>query len=179
MFTNVDPNDLGFDNSNSTLQLPLERTAREQINYAQWLYGGRVKQLLSEVHELEYADENEEYIQFNYAKNSFTFNHPEGWSTDEFYFLFDYLKEVYLDNGYRVTDAIKESKSKENCYKDTERYILIDSVTHHLVKLEVVSIRGKVLKIIGFGYPTDAESSRENQPYFFRIIKEVFEKQYI
>lgn len=162
----------------SILRLPLERTAIEQINYAQWLYGGRVEEMLHHVKELEYNEDNDDYVKFDYNHNTFTFNQPKEWLTDEFYFFFDYIKEMYLSNGYRVTDAIKESKTGNGCFKETERYILIDSITHHLIKLEIVSIPGQKVKIVGWGYPTDEGSSSINQPLFFRLIKGVFEKQY-
>jgi hypothetical protein len=168
-----------YDSKEGTvLRLPLERTAIEQINYAQWLYGGRVDELLHHVKELEYNEDNSDYIKFNYTQNTFTFSQPKEWLTDEFFFFFDYIKEMYLSKGYRVTDAIKESKTGNGCYKETERYILIDSITHHLIKLEIISIPGQKTKIVGWGYPTDEGSSSVNQPLFFRLIKELFEKQY-
>ena len=162
----------------SVLKLPLERTAREQIGYAKWLYGGRIKQQIQVARALSFEDGSKDYLKFNYKKNTFTFVQPDGWLTDDFYFLFDYLKEVYLENGYRVTDAIKESKTADTCFKNTETYILIDSATHHLVKLEVVSINDEPIRIVGWGYPTDDNSSKVNQPRFFSLVKDVFEKQY-
>jgi hypothetical protein len=165
-------------NSGTVLKLPLERTAIEQINYAKWLYGGRLDSLLNEVKGLEYAEDDSEYIKFNYSKNTFTFEHPDGWDTDEFYFLFDFLKEKYLDNGYRVTNAQKEAYSEKGQYKEIERYTLIDSHTNHLIKLEVISIQGQKIKIVGWGYPTDDGASKLNQPFFFKIVKQIFEHQY-
>lgn len=162
----------------SVLKLRLERTAREQIGYAKWLYGGRIKKQMQVVRELAFEEGAKDYIQFNFKKNSFTFVQPAEWLTDDFYYLFDYLKEVYLENGYRVTDAIKETKIADSCFKNTETYILIDSVTHHLVKLEVVSINDQPNKIVGWGYPTDDNSSKVNHPHFFSLVKDVFEKQY-
>ncbi len=162
----------------TVLKLPLERTAIEQINYAKWLYGGRLTSLLKEVKTLEYSEDDSEYIKFNYTKNTFTFNIPTGWDTDEFYFLFDYIKERYLDNGYKVTGALKEAYSEKGSYKEIERYTLIDSQTNHLIKLEVISIAGQKIKIVGWGYPTDDGASKPNQPFFFKIVKQIFETQY-
>ena len=162
----------------SKLKLPLERTAREQIGYAKWLYGGRLQKQMKIVRDLAFEQGADDYIQFNFKKNTFNFEQPEKWNTDDFYFLFDYLKEMYLDNGYRVTDAVKETKIADDCFKNTETYVLIDSVTHHLVKLEVISINEEPNRIVGWGYPTDDTASKLNHPRFFSLVKEVFEKQY-
>tara|TARA_R110002050_G_scaffold102774_1_gene211584 strand:- start:19518 stop:20105 length:588 start_codon:yes stop_codon:yes gene_type:complete len=162
----------------SILRLPLERTASEQTKYAQWLYGGRMDEILNEIREMEYSEDQEQHIKFDYKSNTFTFDKPKSWDSDDFYFLFDFIKEKYINNGYRVTDAIKEFKSGQRCHQETESYVLIDSITHHLIKLRVVSGHGKNTQIIGWGYPTDDHSSRENQPLFFKMIKQIFEKSY-
>ena len=178
IFSGTSQEDGYVTNSGTMLKLSLERTAIEQINYAKWLYGGRLTNLLEEVKSLEYSDDDSEYIKFNYTKNTFTFDIPTGWDTDEFYFLFDYLKERYLDNGYKVTDAVKEAYSEKGLYKEVERYTLIDSHTNHLIKLEVISVQGEKIKIVGWGYPTDDGASKLNQPFFFKIVKQVFETQF-
>lgn len=162
----------------SVLRLPLERTASEQTLYAQWLYGGRLDEILHELRAMEYAEDQSNYIKFDYKSNTFTFDKPTTWNSDDFYFLFDFIKEKYLKKGYRVTDAIKEFKSGADCHQETESYVLIDSVTHHLIKLRVISGLGKSPQIIGWGYPTDDNSSHENQPLFIKMIKQVFEKSY-
>ena len=181
-FTTVfsDRNDERAETSNeeSVLRLPLERTALEQINYTNWLYGGGVSKMLEIISQTQYAEEVEDCLQFNHSENTFYISQTEGIKTDEFYFLFDYIKEIYLGHGYRVTDAIKESKSENSRYIETERYVLIDSYTHHLVKLEIVSEHGKILQIAGWGYPTDDETSIVNQPRFFKIVNEVFQRKY-
>ena len=162
----------------SVLKLRLERTAREQIGYAKWLYGGIIKKQMKIIRDLAFEYVAEDYIQFNFKKNTFAFEQPIEWGTDDFYFLFDYIKEMYIENGYRVTDAIKETKTVDSMFKNTETYILIDSITHHLVKLEVISIKDEPNKIVGWGYPTDDNASKVNQPRFFSLVKGVFEKKY-
>jgi hypothetical protein len=160
------------------LRLPLERTATEQTKYAQWLYGGRVYDLLMEVRDMELSESEDGFIKFNFKANTFTFTKPDSWTTDDFYFLFDFFKEKYLKSGYRVTDAIKEFKSGNEKYEEIESYVLIDSVAHHLIKLRVVSKMDETPQIIGWGYPTDDHSSEENQPVFFQIVKDLCRTDY-
>jgi hypothetical protein len=164
-------------NEESILRLPLERTALEQINYTNWLYGGGVTKMLDEISRTQLSEEIDDCLQFNYSENTFFIHRASGIKLDEFYFLFDYIKEMYLGHGYRVTDAIKELKSESSKYVEIERYVLIDSHTHHLVKLEIVSEHGEILQIAGWGYPTDDDSSVVNQPRFFKIVNEIFQRK--
>jgi len=178
IFSSRDDERLNRQNDESVLRLPLERTALEQISYTNWLYGGGITRTLEEIRHAQLLEESESSIRFSYEDNSFCILQTHETKLDEFYFLFDYIKEIYLGEGYRVTDAIQESKSDMDRYIETERYVLIDSTTHHLVKLEIISENGEPLKIVGWGYPTDDDVSHINQPRFFKIVNEIFEKVY-
>lgn len=178
IFSSRDSELLNRFNGDSVLRLPLERTALEQISYTNWLYGGGITQTLEEIRNYRLLEDEECCMLFNSENNSFCIRQTMETELDEFYFLFDYIKEIYLGEGYRLTDAIKESKSAKDRYIETERYVLIDSDTHHLVKLEIISEHGQPLKIVGWGYPTDDDISHVNQPRFFKIVKEIFEKVY-
>lgn len=158
--------------SNGTvLKLPLERNAIEQTKYANWLYGDGLKNTILHIQNLRFSENPKAYFQFDYSTNTFSFEKPEQISTDEFYFFFDYLKEVYRDFDYKVQDAVKEGISHEFQYTELERYVLINSDTHHLVKLEVIHNKNSNPIIVGLGYPVDEEASNTNNPQFFRIIK--------
>ncbi|UTW65197.1 hypothetical protein KFE94_10980 [bacterium SCSIO 12643] len=178
IFSSRDDERLNRFGEESVLRLPLERTALEQISYTNWLYGGGITKTLEEIRHTQLLEEEEQSMRFDYEDNSFCIRQTIDTKLDEFYFLFDYVKEIYLGEGYRVTDAIKESKSDLDRYIETERYVLIDSSTHHLVKLEIISEHGQPLKIVGWGYPTDDDVSHVNQPRFFKIVSEIFDKVY-
>lgn len=165
-----------FDISNgSVLTLPLERNAIEQTNYANWLYGEGLTNSLKIIKSLQLSEDPNTGFQFDYPTNTFSFTKPEGCTTDEFYMFFDYLKEVYIENNYRVVDAVKENISVGDLYTEKEKYVLINSASHHLVKLEVVNNKTTAPKIIGLGYPED-ENASNNNPHFFRIIKAIINR---
>jgi hypothetical protein len=160
--------------SGSVLKLPLERNALEQTKYATWLYGDGLKNTIANIKRLQVGNDSRDVFQFDYSSNTFLLSKPEGLASDDFYFLFDYIKEVFIDNDYRITNAVKEGISMKETYAERERYVLINSYSHHLVKLEVIKEEGKAPKMIGLGYPIDHEASNHNDPNFFKIIKQMF-----
>ena len=156
----------------NVLKLPLERNALEQIKFAHWVYGDGLIDCLSFIRGIQFSDTPENYFQFDYSTNVFTFSKPIEMETEEFYFLFDYIKEVYRDNKYHITESIKEGVSTSKEYKEIERYVLIKSQSQHLVKLEVSNDKKNPPIIVCLGYPVDSKDPNEQDPEFFRIIKE-------
>ncbi len=158
----------------SVLKLKLERNASEQVKFAQWLYGDGLVKCSSFIKKLILSEDPKAYFQFDYSKNEFTFKKPKNLHTDEFYYLFDYLKELYRKNNYRVIEAAKESKTEAHLFTETERYVLVNDITNHLIKLEVINDHKGNPYIIGLGYPVNQSSSTTNDPFFFRVLKETF-----
>ena len=157
------------------LELPLERNALEQIKYAQWLYGDGLNRCKSIIKQLKYTEGSEGNFQFDYRANTFSFEKPEKFSTDDFYFLFDYLKEIYRDQHYEIIESVREFITAPDLYSEIERYVLVNTNTNHLVKIEVINNKVNPLIIIGLGYPINESTSFENSPEFFKIIQESLE----
>ncbi|MFT4752846.1 MAG: hypothetical protein ACI85Q_000382 [Salibacteraceae bacterium] len=155
----------------TVLSLPLERNALEQTKFAQWVYGDGLANCLSFIRDIQFSKFPENYVHFDYSTNVFTFSKPQEMETEEFYFLFDYIKEVYRDNGYQVTDSIKEGVSSSKEYKEIERYVLVKPESQHLVKLEVVNDKINQPIIVCLGYPVDSQDENAQDPEFFKIIK--------
>ncbi|MGB1003400.1 MAG: hypothetical protein ACPGVC_04175 [Salibacteraceae bacterium] len=159
----------------SKLILPLERNAAEQIKYANWLYGTGLNRALNLIKELQITGSEKDCFVFNYSNNSFHFSKPLGLGSDEFYFLFDYLKETFLEHDYQMIEAVKEGCSRQESYIEVERYSLVNSITKHSIKLEVINDRINRPYFLGTGYPIDMDSSSINNPAFFRIIKSMIQ----
>lgn len=155
------------------LVLPLERNAIEQVNYANWVYGDGVEKVIQTIKELKFSDSPESFFQFDYSTNTFSFSQPETIQSDEFYFFFDYLKEKYRENDYKVISATKEGISTSENYIEIERYSLVNVYTQHSLRLEVINDRVNPPYLVGMGYPIDEHSSNINNPQFFRILKEL------
>lgn len=156
------------------LKLKLERNASEQIKFAHWLYGDGLSNCAKKIKKLILSDDPKAYFQFDYAKHTFTLNKPVDLSTDDFYYLFDYLKELYRENDYHLIEGVKESRTEIDQYTETERYVLVNNKTNHLINLEVINDHMGNTYIIGLGYPVDELTIKNNDPTFFRIIKDRF-----
>lgn len=156
------------------LKLRLERNAIEQVKFAQWMYGEGLSNCISKVKNLILLNDPNAYFVFDYSKSTFRLQQPENIKTDEFYYLFDYLKELYTDNGYKVIESTKESTSEEERYSEIERYVLVNTTSNHLINLQVVNNHKGETYILGLGYPVDHDSLNGKDPLFFRILKSTF-----
>lgn len=158
----------------SILKLRLERNAMEQMKFAHWMYGEGRPNCIEKVKKLILSSNPDAYFIFNYAQNTFRLNRPENIRTDEFYHLFDYLKELYSENGYKVIESVKESKTENFKYSEIEKYVLVNISTNHLIDLQVVNNHKGEAFILGLGYPVDNDPINGKDPLFFRILKSTF-----
>ena len=156
------------------LKLRLERNAIEQVKFAQWMYGDGLPTCINKVKHLILSNDPNAYFVFDYSKSTFKLKQPENIETDEFYYLFDYLKELYTDNDYKVIEAIKESTTEEEHYSEIERYVLVNTKSNHLINLQVVNNHKGETYIFGLGYPVDEDPVNGKDPLFFRILKSKF-----
>ncbi len=156
------------------LKLRLERNAIEQVKFAQWMYGEGLAKCISKVKNLILSNDPNAYFVFDYSKSTFKLQKPQNIKTDEFYYLFDYLKELYTDNGYKVIESIKESTSEDKEYSEIERYVLVNTTSNHLINLQVTNNHKGETYILGLGYPVDDDSQNGKDPLFFRVLKSTF-----
>jgi hypothetical protein len=153
------------------LLLPLERNAMEQTGFAQWVYGDGLSSCLTLIQQLEFSENQEDYFQFTFQSNSFTFSKPVELGTNEFYYFFDYLKEAFRDKGYLVTESVKEGVTDQEFYQEIERYVLVNKKEQRLVKLEVINDKVNVPLIRGLGYPSEPSHENTVSSNFFEIVR--------
>lgn len=160
--------------SSTKLTLPLERTALEKINYTKWYYSDESKNILRVIKESHLRDSNNGVLKLNYQENSFVLLNPLPRKSDEFYFLFDYLKDKMVSNGFVVKDSVQEAISNHTNYIEIESFYLFDEVTKQNLTLEIRSFKGSPLNITG-QCTMEIETSNVQPNYnFFDRLKTIF-----
>lgn len=162
----------------TALTLPLERTALEELNYTKWVYSAESTRLKLLIKKDFLNFTKSEVLTFNSKQNSFLLQNPEPQKVDQFYYLFDLLKETILNFGFSVEKAVKESTTRDNKYVEIERYVLVNPELHQILKIEIVSAKGKNLEIIGYGFPIDFELDHLAQSWFVGLMKTVLDINY-
>jgi hypothetical protein len=133
----------------SNLVLPLERTAEEQLNYTKWFYSQESKKLVKHIKDV-YQSESDSILQLNYVDNSFQLTIPENEQNhQQYFFLFDYIKDKIMTHGFELEDAVQEAISFDYGFVELEIIYLYNISTHQHVNLEIRTIAGRVLNIFG------------------------------
>ena len=162
-------------NRGAKLTLPLERTALEQINYTKWFYSDDSKRLCKTIRDSYLTDKTNSYLKLNEKENSFALNIPVNVSSDEFFFLLDYIKEKVLNKGFELRDAIQEAISNETSYIEFEIFYLFNPITQQYVTLEIRSYKGKPQNITGSCTSPSMGQLPIVQSNFMECITDIFE----
>ena len=157
------------------LSLPLERTALEQMNYTKWYYSGDSKKLISRVKDSYLNSPNTGLLHLNQQENSFVIDKPINISTDEFYYLFDYIKEKTIERGFELKDSVQEAISNNTHFVEFEIFYLFNSSTQQYITIEVRSYKGVPMSISGNCSYADNTIQPVKDTRFFNCIKEIFE----
>lgn len=162
-------------NRGAKLTLPLERTALEQINYTKWFYSEDSKRLLKTIRDSYVTDKPNGYLQINEIENSFAVNIPINVTSDEFFFLLDYIKERILNKGFVLRDAIQEAISNETSYIEFEIFYLFNPVTQQYVTLEIRSYKGIPQNITGSCSSSTKDQLSIVKTNFLDIVRAIFD----
>jgi len=160
------------------LTLPLERTALEQINYTKWYYSDSSNLLFSKIKESYKNDGINSFLKLNVNQNTFALNKPVNTSSDEFYFLFDYIKDSVINKGFELRDAIQEAISNETSYIEFEIFYLYHPVTQQYITLEIRSYKGSHLNITGHCSSLDNVNGSVSEVRFLECVKEIFKVEH-
>jgi len=160
--------------SSTKLTLPLERTALEQINYTKWYYSEDSKKTLRMIKDSHLTSSNNGLLKLNYQENSFVLANPLPGKSDEFYFLFDYLKDKMVKKGFEVKDSVQEAISNGANYIEIEIFYLYNSTTKQYITLEIRSFKGSPLNITGQCTYTNETTKTLSNSKFFECVKDIF-----
>jgi len=156
------------------LTLPLERTALEEINYTKWYYSDASKLLFNQIKESFENDKENSFLKLNAKENTFVLNKPFNTSSDELYFLFDYIKNKVLGKGFELRDAIQEAISNETSYIEFEIFYLYHPITQQYVTLEIRSYKGAPVNITGNCTDAIITKGLVKEVRFFDCVKSIF-----
>ena len=170
-----DAKNISDSTSGSTkLTLPLERTALEQINYTKWFYSEDSKNMLNMIKKSHVSLLNGGFLELNKKENSFVLSNPLPSNQDEFYFMFDFLKDKLVDKGFELKDAIQEAISNTTNYIEVEIFFLYNELTQEHITLEIRSFKGSPLNIKGHCTINNEMDHPLPESNFFTDIKSVF-----
>lgn len=135
--------------SGSRLSLPLERTAKEQINYTKWMYSENFKKLISKIKKAYLVEDVPHLVQLDKASDGILLRFSKNFRKDEFFYLFDYLKDELLDKGFWLKNAVQESFTIHGKFIEVERFDLVFGKSGQEFELTIESKDGRPIEIIG------------------------------
>ena len=163
-------------NTKSNLSLPLERTAEEQLNYSKWFYSPESKKLLKDIKDAYNADSPDSILKLDFKENSFQLTVSENEKNhDQFFYLFEYIKDKIMTHGFELEDAVQEAISFDYGFVELEIIYLYNITTHQHVNLEIRTIAGNVLNIYGQCTSQSDQVQPELSVDFQTCVKGIFQ----
>ncbi len=135
--------------SGSRLRLPLERSAKEQINYTKWIYSDSSKKLISRIKKSYLVEDQPHLVKVDGSVDGILLRCSKTYSKEVLYYLFDYLMDSLLEKGFWLRNAFQESFSINGNFIEVDRFDMVYDQSGQEFELTIESKDGKPIEIIG------------------------------